>query len=223
MPRSTPQPSSILKFSSLIQPSNQFLEQISPYTFPEHPSLYLQSVPFSSLVHHVSFLFCPIPRTCSPCGLPGFIRAPGRPPGDLQHARISFFWSHPINITLTRWRLGRAGPFLNPTHRFLANCCFLPVTYNTDEKHHLRDNTSFLYPFTLPDLDGAFRLLEQRPHSHDPSFTKLVKFIAELFLFKFSPLIPNMSSLRNTGNHSADTPAANAASAQQTGVSNSNE
>ena len=208
MPRSTPQPSSIVKFSSLIQPSNQFLEQISPYTFPEHPSLYLQSVPFSSLVHHVSFLFCPIPRTCSPCGLPGFIRAPGRPPGDLQHARISFFWSHPINITLTRWQLGRAGPFLNPTHRFLANCCFLPVTYNTDENQHFRDNPSFLSLASM--RTGASNATAAAANTN----SSIVIDLAEDS--------PDPSTL-NHGNQSADTPAANAASAQQTGVSNSNE
>ena len=72
------------------------------------------------------------------------------------------------------------------------------MTSNTDENQYFLDNPSFLYPSILPDLDDAFRLLEQRPHSHDPSFTKLAKFIAELFLFKFSPLISNMSSLRNS-------------------------
>ena len=41
-------------------------------------------MPFSNTVHHVYFLFRPIPRTGAPCGLPGFIRAHGSPPLDIR-------------------------------------------------------------------------------------------------------------------------------------------
>ena len=246
MPRFTLRPWSTHNFLRLIQPSTQFLHPICTFPFPEQPSLPLQAAQVSNTVHHVSFLFCPTPRTIAPCGLPGFIRAPGRPPGVIQYVRVSLFLRPTIYFSSISWKPGRAGPFFWLRHRFLANCCFTLPNHNHAT---IRDTSPYSTP---PCIEGAPRPLMCPYLPSPPSGTNLVKLIPELFLSKYyySSLIPYMVLLvsarqlmidrfnRVTSNATfaaanmrddeiididEDPSAANAASAQQTGVSNNNK
>ena len=248
----------------LIQPSTQFLNPIFPSTPPSPPYLPLQTAYISEKLPHVISKFCTSFKTDVFCGSPGYIRAPGRPPGVVPHVRVPFFGSLPLNVPLTRWNFDRTDSKFWPRRYFFVDSYLLPcnslimlrapgrppgvilrlraslilrttlIVPNlrwilgravsncwsrccllAEFSHHylsltnskLRDFSAapspqeeIIYLLVSHCLECNLRSSVYHPTQfpHVSSSTKLVKFIAELFLSKFSFLIPNMISTSHT-------------------------
>ena len=110
----------------LIQPSTQFLNPIFPSTSPSPPYLPLQIAQLPKTVPHVISNFCKSFNTDVFCGSPGYIRAPGRPPGVFPLVRVPLFGPLPLNVPLTRWNSDRAESKFWPSRYFFVDSYLLP-------------------------------------------------------------------------------------------------